>query len=246
MTNPDLIYGRHPVLDAIRAGLPVDKVVLQEGTRGEFEKELRHLCRDFLIPMQVVPKERLAKMASGNHQGVIAFISPIAFQLIEDVLPALFERSETPLLLILDGITDVRNFGAIARAAEVCGAHALIIPRKKSAQINAEAMKASAGALNHIPVCRESSLVTTIEYLQQSGVEVLVSDLQADQYLFDMDLARPVALVLGSEGEGVGPAIRQAADKTFLIPQKGQTESLNVAVAAGIMLYEALRQRWPG
>ncbi|MFZ4559563.1 MAG: 23S rRNA (guanosine(2251)-2'-O)-methyltransferase RlmB [Saprospiraceae bacterium] len=241
----EIIFGRHPVLDAIQSGATVDKVLLQEGVRGDFEKELRHACKASQIPLLVVPKERFAKWVKGaNHQGVLAFISPIAFHKLEEVLPGVFERGETPLFLVLDGITDVRNFGAIARTAEVCGAHALIVPRKNTAWINAEAMKASAGALNRIPVCRESSLVVALELLQQSGVQVLASDLQAESYLFDIDFSVPLALVLGSEGEGISPAISKKADTTFKIPQKGLTDSFNVSVAAGIMLYEVLRQRW--
>lgn len=243
-TYKEIIYGRHPVLDAIRAGLSVDKVMLQQGTRGEFEIEVRHLCKAAQIPLVVSPKERFGKWVNGNHQGIIAFIAPIAFHRIEAVLPMVYERGETPLFLVLDGITDVRNFGAIARTAEVCGAHALIVPRKKTALINAEAMKVSAGALSHIPVCRESSLVVALEFLQQSGVQVLVSDLKSDSYLFEVDLCGPVALVMGSEGEGISPAVSRLADASFIIPQKGLTDSLNVSVAAGMIMYEAVRQRW--
>lgn len=239
----EIIFGRHPVLDAVRAGLSVDKIMLQQGIRGEFEKEVRHLCKASGIPLLVVPKERFGKWVQGNHQGIVAFIAPIAFHRLEDVLPGLFERGETPLFLVLDGITDVRNFGAIARTAEVCGAHALIVPAKKTALINAEAMKTSAGALSHIPVCREQSLVNALGYLQQSGVHVVVSDLQAKQYVFELDLTIPVALVLGSEGEGISPAISQLADTSFIIPQRGITDSLNVSVAAGVIMYEAVRQR---
>ncbi len=245
-SGKEIIYGRHPVTDAIRAGISVDKVMLQQGLRGDFEKEIRALCKEWQIPMVVSPRERFGKWVQGNHQGVIAFIAPIAFQRLEEVLPVIFEKGETPLFVVMDGITDVRNFGAIARTAEVCGAHGLIVPRKRTAWINAEAMKVSAGALSHIPVCRESSLITAIDYLKQSGVRVMASDLEAGRYLFDMDLVGPTALVLGSEGEGISDPVRKAADTTFLIPQKGVTDSLNVSVAAGIMLYEAIRQRWAG
>ena len=244
--SKDIIFGRHPVADANRAGLAVDKVYLQQGVRGDFEKEIRHLCREMSIPMSVVPKERMGKWTKGNHQGVIALISAISFYRLENILPGVFERGETPLFLVLDGITDVRNFGAIARTAEVCGAHGLVVPQKKTAWINAEAMKASAGALGHLPVCREPSLVNALDYMKQSGIQVLASDLNAKQLLFEMEFHIPTTLVLGAEGEGISPAVRQAADKTFIIPQKGVTDSLNVSVAAGMMLYEAMRQRWNG
>lgn len=241
--NSEIIFGRHPVVDAIKAGASVDKIVMQQGIRGEFEKELRHLSKAYEIPLQVVPKERLNKMAGGNHQGVVAFIAPIPFHHLSDVLPGIFERSETPLVVVLDGVTDVRNFGAIARSAEICGAHALVISRKKSAQVNAEALKTSAGALALLPVCRESSMLAAIEMLQLSGIKVLASDLGATQYLADCDLRTPLALVVGAEGEGISPAVAAKADERFLIPQIGQTDSFNVSVAAGIMLYETLRQR---
>ncbi|MCB0568706.1 MAG: 23S rRNA (guanosine(2251)-2'-O)-methyltransferase RlmB [Phaeodactylibacter sp.] len=238
-----VIYGRHPVVDAIRAGTPIDKVMLQQGIRGEMEKELRHLCKAEGIPLQVVPKERMNKMIRGNHQGVAALQALIRYYRLEDVLPTIFERSESPLLIVLDGITDVRNFGAIARTAEACGAHALIIAQKNSAQINAEAMKTSAGALAKIPVCRENSLATAIEYLKLSGIQVLASDLQARKPIYTLGLIQPIAFVLGAEGEGISPAIARMADETFIIPQKGTTDSFNVSVAAGMMLYEAMRQR---
>lgn len=242
--NKEVIFGRHPVLDAVRAGLSVDKIILQQGVRGEFEKEVRQLCKAEGIPMVVVPKERMGKWTRGNHQGVVALISAISFYRLEQVLPSVFERGETPLFLILDGITDVRNFGAIARTAEVCGAHGLVVPRKQTAWINAEAMKTSAGALAHLPVCREPGLGEAVELLQQSGIQVLASDLRAEKYLFDLDLRLPVAMILGAEGEGISPALRTAASEVFVIPQRGITDSLNVSVAAGMMLYEAMRQRW--
>lgn len=241
--KPELIYGRHPVTDAIRNGVAIDKVLLQQGTRGEFEREIRHLCRDFDIPMQVVPKERLNKWTRGNHQGVIGLLSLLSYYRLSDMLPLIYERGETPLLVLLDGVTDVRNLGAIARSAECCGAHALVIPAKGSALINAEAVKTSAGALTRLPVCRERSLVKAIELLRQSGIRVLGSDLRAQHLVFQLDLKGPVALVVGSEGEGISAAIREQVDELFIIPQVGTTDSFNVSVAAGIMLYEVMRQR---
>lgn len=241
--DQQLIYGRHPVLDAIRAGQPFEKLILQQGVRGEFEKELRQLSKANNIPMQVVPKERLNKLVRGNHQGVVGVLSPIRYYLLEDVLPTIYERSEVPLILLLDGVTDVRNLGAIARSAELAGVHALVVPRKGSAQINAEALKTSAGALTRIPVCRESSLVAAVETLRLSGIPLIVSDLQAKQLVFEIDFTGPVALVVGAEGRGVSWEMVQAATRTFLIPQRGTTDSFNVSVAAGIMLYEVMRQR---
>lgn len=238
-----LIYGRHPVVDAIKRGIPIDKLLLQQGIRGEFEKEIRHLCKTFRIPMQVVPKERLGKLVRGNHQGIIGFLALLPYYLLEDVLPMIYEKSETPLIVLLDGVTDVRNLGAIARSAELCGAHALVIPRKGTAQINAEALKTSAGALNKLPVCRESSIGKAIEFLQLSGIQVLASDLKATKLIYELDLRGPTALILGSEDKGISSAIAEKADELFLIPQRGTTDSFNVSVAGGIMLYEVMRQR---
>ncbi|MGB3546542.1 MAG: 23S rRNA (guanosine(2251)-2'-O)-methyltransferase RlmB [Saprospiraceae bacterium] len=243
MSKDDLIYGRHPVLEALRAGRPVDKVFLQQGTRGEFEKELRHLCRDLEVPMTVIVADKLRRMVRGNHQGVVATVAAAPYQSIENVLPHLYEQGVSPLLLLLDGVTDVGNLGAIARSAEVCGAHAIIIANKGSAGLSGDAVKASAGALARIAVCREKSLVKTIGFLQNSGISVLASDLSGERPLHEMRLDGPLALVLGSEGEGISTAVARAADERFRIPQAGELNSFNVSVAAGIMLYEAMRVR---
>jgi 23S rRNA (guanosine2251-2'-O)-methyltransferase len=242
-TTDTIICGRHPIIDAVQAGTPIHRILFQEGLRGEFEKEIRHLCRDYNVPLQVVPKERLSKFVKGNHQGIVGFISLAPFVSIEDVLPALYERDTAPLLLILDGITDVRNFGAIARSAEISGVGALIQPSKGSAHINEESLKTSAGALTRIPVCRESSLVTTVEFLQNSGVQVVASDLTGKKKIFEVDFTLPTAIVLGSEGEGVSEGVLRKVNERFIIPQVGTTDSFNVSVAAGIMLYETMRQR---
>jgi 23S rRNA (guanosine2251-2'-O)-methyltransferase len=239
-----LIYGRHPIEDAIQSGANLDRVYLQQGIRGDFEKEMRRLCREHDIPLQYVPKERLDKMVRGNHQGIVGYLSLLTYYRIEDLVPLVMEKGEPPLILLLDGVTDVRNFGAIARSAEVCGAHAIVVPKSGSALINADALKASAGALTSIPVCRENSLTTATEYLQQSGIQVFASDLKSEKLLFDLDLSLPAAFILGSEDEGIQPALLKRATERFIIPQKGKTDSFNVSVAAGIMLYEATRQRF--
>lgn len=231
------------MLDALNAGQEIDRVILQQGTRGEFEKEIRHACRRLDVLLQVAPKERLDRLVRGNHQGVVAYAALIQYQPLDDVLASVFERGETPLLLMLDGITDVRNLGAIARSAECSGVHALILPAKGSAQINAEAIKTSAGALHNLPVCRVNSLVSTMQRLQDSGVKALAGDLQADHPIFDTDLTGPLLLIAGSEGEGVNRALLQRVNERFIIPQAGTTNSFNVSVATGIMLYEVMRQR---
>jgi len=239
----DLVYGRHPVLEALQSGNPVDKVFLQQGTRGEFEKELRNLCKTTGVPFTIIPQAKLQRMVKGNHQGVVAQLAAAAYQKTEDLLPMIYERGETPLLLLLDGVTDVRNLGAIARSAEVCGAHGIIIPQKNSAGLTPDAVKSSAGALLRLPVCREKSLVNTVATLQMSGVKVIASDLKATKMLHELELTEPLCIVMGAEGEGISTGVARAADETFKIPQAGTLNSLNVSVAAGILLYETMRKR---
>ncbi|MDX2135987.1 MAG: 23S rRNA (guanosine(2251)-2'-O)-methyltransferase RlmB [Saprospiraceae bacterium] len=242
-----LIYGHHPVVEAIQAGQAVDKVYFQQGLRGEVEKEIRHLTRDHGIPLQVVPRERLNKMTQGNHQGVVALLSLIAYQSAEELVPRLFEQGQTPLLVLLDGVTDVRNFGAICRTALCMGVHGVLVPQSGAASINEEAMKASAGALARIPVCRVRSLFTLVEWLQIAGVQVVATALHEKALpLPDIDLSGPTALLFGSEGQGVHPKLLKMADRVAIIPQATDFDSLNVGVAAGIALYEVLRQRASG
>lgn len=239
----DLVYGRHPVLEALDSGRPVDKVFLQQGTRGEFEKELRNLCKAKEVPFTIIPQAKLGRMTRGNHQGVIAQLAAAAYQKTEDLLPLLYEQGHTPLLLLLDGVTDVRNLGAIARSAEVCGAHGIIIPQKNSAGLTADAVKSSAGALLRLPVCREKSLVNTVKLLQMSGVKVIASDLAANKFLHELELTEPLCIVMGAEGDGISQGVARAADVTFKIPQAGTLNSFNVSVAAGILLFESMKAR---
>ncbi len=239
----NLIFGRHPVIDAIQSGKGIDKILLQQGVRGEFEKEIRKYCGELNIPLQYVPKEKLNKINSGNHQGIMAYLSILEYYKIEDVLPMVYEKSEVPLILILDGVTDVRNFGAIARSAECMGAHAIVIGTKGAAQINAEAYKTSAGAISIIPVCREKSIAAAINFLQLSGLKIMASSLKADKQIDKVDFDLPCAIVIGSEDHGVSSTIMKKADEVFIIPQHGKTDSFNVSVATGIILYEIQRQR---
>lgn len=241
--NKQLIFGRHPVIDALKDGKEFDRIYLQQGTHGEFERDVRKLCKEHDIPMQVIPKERMSRFTGKNHQGVIGFLSLLPYYRVEDVLPMIYEKGENPLFLLLDGVTDVRNFGAIARSAEIMGAHALVIPHKGAAQINADALKTSAGALTKLPVCREKSLVSTIQWLKMNGISVFASDLKAADPITDLDLTGPVALIIGSEREGVSSHVVREAHGNFIIPQRGTGDSFNVSVATGIALYEVDRQR---
>ncbi len=239
-----LIYGHHPVVEAIESGRPVEKVFFQQGLRGEMEKEIRHLTKAHDIPLQVVPRERLNKMVRGNHQGVAAWLSLVEFQNLEDVVPHLFERGEIPLLLLLDGVTDVRNFGAICRSAFCLGAHAVIIPTSGAAPANEDAMKASAGALAKVQLCRVKSMYSAVDWLKASGIQV-VSTALTDRSVpvYEVDFRLPTAILMGAEDTGVSPKLLKMSDQVTRIPQATDFDSFNVSVAAGIVLYEALRQR---
>lgn len=240
----NLIYGHHPVVEAINAGQPVEKVLFQQGLRGDLEKEIRHLTKAHDIPMQVVPKEKLNKLVRGNHQGVVAWLALVAFQSLDDILPPVLEQGETPLLLLLDSITDVRNFGAICRSAECAGVHAVVIPQSGAAPANEDAMKASAGALARVRLCRVRSMYSTVEWLQQHDVQVVATALgPTAKPIYDVDFAAPTAILLGPEGEGLAPKLIRMSDQVAKIPQATDFDSYNVSVAAGIALYEALRQR---
>jgi len=243
MEEKNFIFGRHPVIEAIESGRPIEKIMLLQGTRGEFEKTMRRVSKQNNIPLQYVPKERLNKYTRSNHQGVIAFASPIQYAQLSDIIPGLFEQQVVPLLLILDGISDIRNVGAIARSAEVMGVHALILPKTGGSMINSDAIKTSAGALSKLLVCRENSLLKAVGFLQNAGLQVLASDLNATTRLDEMDFSLPTAVIMGSESNGASPALLKAADQSFIIPQVGEIDSLNVSVATGVILYEAVQQR---
>jgi 23S rRNA (guanosine2251-2'-O)-methyltransferase len=237
------IIGRNPVLDAFEEVAYFDKIFLQKGTHGPFEKEIRGLAKARNIPISFIPKEKMNKMAPGNHQGVIALISPIPYYELADLIPKVFEEGKNPLFVLLDSVTDVRNFGAIARSAEVLGANGIVVPIKGAASFSEEAVKSSAGALLRIPICRISSISVAIELLKTSGIRIFASDLNAKKELAVMDFSMPSAFIMGAEGEGIRPSVIREVDETFIIPQAGKTDSLNVSVANGIILYEILKQR---
>ena len=239
-----LVYGIRSVTEAILAGKEIDRLFIQSGLQGELFAELRRLTKKHNIIYQLVPPQKLNRIAPGkNHQGVAAFLSPVSFASIENILPAIFEAGRTPLLLILDRITDVRNFGAIARTAECAGVDAIIIPSRGAAQITPDALKTSAGALHKIPVCREDNLKNTISFLKESGLRIAACTEKGSEILFDADLSGPLAIVLGSEEDGISPEYLKLADVRVRVPMRGSISSLNVSVANGIVLFEALRQR---
>ncbi|HUB61827.1 MAG TPA: 23S rRNA (guanosine(2251)-2'-O)-methyltransferase RlmB [Puia sp.] len=240
-----LIIGRQPLIETIRSGHPVDKILLQRNTAGETIAEIRQLAREHHIPVQVVPVEKLASLTRANHQGVVAFAGLVSYMDLQQVIDHTVGAGSVPLFVMLDGITDVRNIGAIARSALCCGAQAVIIPDKGTGALNEEAMKSSAGALERIQVCRVESLLKAIDILHLNGIKVFTSEMKATQRVFELSLADPCCIVMGSEDKGVQPYIRKAADEHFTIPMAGDFDSFNVSVAAGIILYEAMKHRVP-
>jgi len=239
----DFIFGIRAVIEAVKSGKQIDKLMIRSGLKGELFFELMELVREMQIPMQYVPNERINRVTMKNHQGVLAFISPIEFQNIENILPTLFEQGKNPLLVVLDKVTDVRNFGAITRTAECANVDAVIIPEKGSARISADAVKTSAGALHKIPVCRVKNLSKTLKFLQESGIQVVAATEKADDLYYKVDFNIPTAILMGSEDKGVEMEYLRAADQMVKIPILGEIESLNVSVAASILMYEAVKQR---
>lgn len=230
-------------MEALSSGQPVDKVLIRTGLKGELFQEFFAAVRESGIPFQFVPTGKLDRVTRKNHQGVIAFLSPVDFYRMEDVLPGLFEQGKNPFLLILDGLTDVRNFGAILRTAECAGVHAVIIPQKNFARVSEDTAKTSAGALYRIPLCRTASLENAVDYIKKSGIQVIGVTEKTQTDYDDLEMANPTALVMGSEDRGISPGLMQKANFLARIPLAGEIESLNVSVAAGIMIYEVVRQR---
>jgi 23S rRNA (guanosine2251-2'-O)-methyltransferase len=239
----NLLYGIRPVMEAISAGREIDRLMLQQGLKGELLPELRKLMSENNIPFQYVPIEKLNRLVRGNHQGVICFVSPIAFQPIENLLMSVFEKGETPLFVMLDRITDVRNLGAIARSAECAGAHGLIIPERGGAPISSDALKTSAGALSVLPVHRSSNLKNTLDYLKESGLSIVAASEKGDLPYYEATYREPMVLILGSEEDGVSPEYLKRCDQVVSIPMRGSIGSLNVSVAAGILLFEILKSQ---
>jgi len=239
----EMIYGLRPLIEAIDAGKEIEKVLVQKGLRNELFSDMMKRLKERSVPVQIVPKEKLNRVSRKNHQGVISFISPITFYRIEDILPTVFESGNDPFFLILDRITDVRNFGAILRTAEAAGVHAVIIPSRNTAQLNSGTVKSSAGAIFKIPICRAENLKVTINYLKGSGIKIAAASEKAEDNIYNSELSGPLAILMGSEGEGVSPEYLKQTDLQFSIPMLGEIGSLNVSVASGIALYEAVRQK---
>lgn len=243
LKESDCIFGLRPIIEAIRAGKQIDRLLIRQGLQGALYHELMIEVRQHNIAYQIVPLERIELVTRKNHQGVLAWLSLIEFQSIANLLPMIFEKGEDPLIIALDGVSDVRNFGAIVRSADCLGAHAVLIPEKGSARITADAIKTSAGALHTFPVCREKSIVNSIEYLKESGLKVITATEKAGVDISKLTLKGPAVLIMGAEDKGISRELISLSDHQVRIPMTGNIGSLNVSVAAGILLYEIVRQR---
>lgn len=238
-----LVYGIHPVSEALQSGRPLEKVLIRQGMKHEVITGLIRLLQEQQVPFQFVPVEKLNRMTGGNHQGIIAIASEIEYMALDKLIPSLFEQGKLPAVAMLDGITDVRNVGGIARSALCAGMDALVLPSKGSAMINAEAVRASSGALQVLPVARADKLTDAARFLQESGLQLVAASEKAENLIYSVDLDRPTAFVLGSEDAGIDRRLLDMADSTVRIPVTGQIQSLNVGVAAAVLFYEMVRQR---
>lgn len=237
-----MIYGTRAVIEAILAGKDIDKVMVQTGLSNDLIKELVSVARNNQVPVVFVPPEKLKRLSTKNHQGVICLLSSVTFSSVDNLIYKAYQEGREPFFLMLDRITDVRNFGAIVRTAECAGLDGIIISDKGNAPITGDAMKTSAGALNHVPICREKDLKKTIQLLHDNGIRIVACTEKTEQSLYSLNLTGPIALVVGSEEDGISESFLRDADDLARIPLKGKIGSLNVSVAAGIAIYEVLRQ----
>ena len=243
MEKEDYIFGTRAIIEAIHSGRFIEKVLIRKGIENELFAELFQLVKQNSIPYQFVPVEKINQITRKNHQGVVALISAIEFFDLEMILPGLYESGKEPLILILDQITDVRNFGAVVRSAECGGVHCIVIPEKGMARIGSDAVKTSAGAIYSVPVCKVKSVSSAIRYLKNSGVKIVSATEKATKNYTDTSMNLPLAIVMGAEDKGISASLLQMSDEQVKIPLYGKIESLNVSVAAALMIYEAVRQR---
>ncbi len=243
MEEENLIFGTRAVIEALDAGKDIEKIYIQKGLSNELYHQLRKALHGNAVPIQIVPAEKLKRITDKNHQGVVAYLTEITYYSAEELLANVFEKGKIPLLLILDRITDVRNFGAIARGAECAGVDFIIIPSRGAALINGDAIKTSAGALHRLKVCREDNLKNTIEYLKEAGLQIIACHEKTDKLIYDADFTKPTAVIMGSEENGISNEYLKRSDEQVKIPMIGKIASLNVSVATGIVLFEAVKQR---
>ncbi len=243
MDSSDYIFGIRAVMEAIEAGKDIDKVLIKKDLNGELASELLGMIRANRILSQRVPLERLNKITRKNHQGVIAVLSAVTYHRLDHLVPQLYEDGVLPFIVVLDGITDVRNFGAIARTCECAGVDAIVIPEHGSVSVGGDAVKTSAGALHHLPVCRERSTAGAVRFLKDNGYRIVAASEKVDINYTQVDYTVPVAIVMGAEDTGISPEVLKLCDTFVSIPQFGHIGSLNVSVAAGVIMYEVVRQR---
>ncbi|MBQ7163669.1 MAG: 23S rRNA (guanosine(2251)-2'-O)-methyltransferase RlmB [Bacteroidales bacterium] len=239
----EMIFGIRAVMEAVAAGKDVDKIWIRKNLENNLARELFEQLKGTNIPVQRVPQEKLNHITTKNHQGVIAFVSPVTYQRLEQMVPLWYEAGKQPLVVVLDSVTDVRNFGAIARTCACAGVDAIVLPMNNSVTVNADAVKTSAGALHTLPVCRENSLRDALRYLKDSGFHLIAATEKASQMYTGADYSGPTAIIMGAEDTGIAPEHLRICDELVQIPILGNIASLNVSVAAGIMIYEAVRQR---
>ncbi|MCD8313280.1 MAG: 23S rRNA (guanosine(2251)-2'-O)-methyltransferase RlmB [Bacteroidales bacterium] len=237
------IFGIRPVIEAVRSGRKIDRVLLKKGLENPMVEELSQLLSRHRIPTQWVPLEKMDRIAKGNHQGVIAVIAEVEYMELEELVDKALAKSSNPIIMILDGVTDVRNFGAIARTLECAGGAGLIIQSKGGAAVNADAIKASAGALLRTDICRSQNLKFAVFYLRQNGFRIIAATEKSVNIMYETDMTGPLAIIMGSEGSGITPAMLKIADERVRIPMAGEIGSLNVSAASSVILYEAVRQR---
>ena len=238
----DLIFGVHAVIEAIKARKTINKIMIQRGMDKGLFKELKEALANKKYTLQFVPAQKINSLTTKNHQGVVAFISPVVYHELEPIVAEVFERGDSPNILVLDRITDVRNFGAIARTAECSGVHAIVVPDRHSALVTSDAIKTSSGALHKIPVCKTRDINQTVEYLKTSGLRVVACTEKTNDLIFDVSLSGPTAIIMGSEEDGISRELLSIAHQRAKVPLLGTVGSYNVGVACGIVLYEKMRQ----
>lgn len=243
MEEDNLIFGTRAIIEAVEAGKDIEKIFVQKGLSNELYHQLRTALKGQTVPIQIVPPEKLKRITDKNHQGVVAYLTEITYFNTEELLSTIFEKGKIPLVLILDRVTDVRNFGAIARGAECAGVDFIIIPSRGAAQITGDAIKTSAGALHRIKVCREDNLKNTLDYLKESGLQIISCHEKTETLIYDADFTKPTAIIMGSEENGISNEYLKRSDLQVKIPMVGKIASLNVSVASGIVLFEAVKQR---
>lgn len=244
MESQQYIYGIHPVIEAIYSGKTIDKIYLQKGLKGINYKRIKEIIKKHLIPFQLVPREKLRSLTLKNHQGIFAFISPIEFHNLDEIIPKIYENGKNPLLLVIDRITDVRNFGSIVRTAECGGVDAIIIPSKGSTLISSDAIKASSGAILKVPICKEKDLYKSLLILKNYGIQLVAATEKSATTFYEVDFSFPIAIIIGNEQSGIDSSYLSLTERQVKLPMLGKISSMNVSVVCGVLIYEVIRRRY--